>query len=173
MQKPKLFLLFLCIINSTISFSQKSFDIDVHHDTKFIFSGDERGNNTGTTDIIIKFEVPFKRFPKSYLTVFPSFEYANLNTGSLKRYAVGVGYFYTDVFFKRLNMGVLPNYGFIKRFNNTTGSFGVDIEISYRIAKRVSLSYVHQIIERTDLKVTYNETKYIKPSSFMGFKVHF
>lgn len=171
MNNKILFILFFLCIN-LYGFSQKSFDLNIHHDAKFLFTGDNRGNDMGTLDILIKFEIPLIQYSKSYITVFPLFEYADLYTGSLKRYAVGFGYFYKDVFIKKLKIGVLPNYGSISRFNNTTGSFGTDIEMSYRIAKRVSLSYVLQIIERTDLKVTYDENEYIRSSSFIGIKVH-
>jgi hypothetical protein len=139
-----------CIFFTLLWKGQSDLSLSVHQDLRLLFVGDERGNEIGPLDILIKFEIPLIQYSKSYITVFPLLEYSDLYTGSLKRYAVGLGYFYKDVFIKKLNMGVLPNYGIISRFNSTTGSYGTDIEISYRIAKRVSLSYVHQIIERTD-----------------------
>ena len=51
-------------------------------------------------------------------------------------------------------------------------SFGLGVEVSYRLTKRFSLSYVHQMMERTDLKLMYNEDSFVRNSSLMGFKIH-
>ncbi|WP_298882340.1 hypothetical protein [uncultured Polaribacter sp.] len=173
MVKLKLILLILFLTFGFEIFCQNSIDLSIHQDTKFIFVGDDRGNHRGTLDIIIKLEVPLKRFSKSQISIFPLFEHAALHSGSLQRYAIGASYVYKDFFIKKINLGLYPNYGFITRFNDTNSSAGIDIDISYRLTKRVSISYVHQIIERTDLKTTYNESDYIRNSSFLGFKVHF
>ena len=171
--KTKLLLVFLLFCKSTLSYSQKHFDLTVHQDTKFIFVGDKRGNNVGTVDILLKIEVPVIKFPKSYITVFPSYEYANLNGGTFKRYSVGAGYIFKGVYFKNINIGLFSDFGFITRNSKSGSSFGFNTEISYKLTRRVSLSYVHQITERSDLKFLYNDDSYIKPSSLMGFKVHF
>lgn len=171
--KLQFILFFLLLTKSTLFFSQDTFDVAVHHDTKFFFTGDERGNSAGTLDLLIKVEIPIVKLIKSYIVVYPLLEHVNLHTGSLKRYALGFGYIRENIFLKKLNMAVFPNFGMITRFDNTTTSFGFDFEISYQLFKRLSISYIHQIVERTDLKYKYNESSYIRPSSFMGFKVHF
>ena len=171
--KLQYILLLLLFTKSTLFFSQDTFDLAVHHDTKFFFIGDERGNKAGTLDLLVKIEIPIVKFLKSYIVVYPLLEHVNLHTGSLKRYALGFGYIRENLFLKKLNVGLFPNFGTIKRFDNTTTSFGFDFEISYQLLKRLSISYIHQIVERTDLKFKYNESSYIRPSSFLGFKVHF
>lgn len=171
--KLKVLILFLLLLKTTLFFSQEPISIAFHHDTKFLFIGDERGNHAGTIDILIKLEFPVKNFKKAYLTVFPSFEFADLHTGSLKRYSLGAGFIQKDIFLKKLYLGVYADYGFIERMENSTSSFGLHFEIFYKISNRFSLSYIHQIIERTDLKILYNESNYIRPSSFVGFKIHF
>ncbi|WP_439127990.1 hypothetical protein [Polaribacter sp.] len=169
----RVLILFLLLLKISIFFSQETISISIHHDTKFLFIGDERGNHAGTTDILIKLEFPVKKFKKAYLTVFPSFEFADLHSGALKRYSLGAGYTQKDIFLKKLYLGVYGDYGFIKRMGYNTNSFGLHFELFYRINNRFSLSYIHQIIERSDLKNLYNETNYFKPSSFVGFKIHF
>jgi hypothetical protein len=67
MKTKLLFIIFLLTLN-TICFSQSnwnnfsthdnSFDVTVHQDTRFILIGDDRGNETGTIDIILKVEIP-------------------------------------------------------------------------------------------------------------------
>jgi len=176
---------FLCILLLALNFSafgqsnwnnysmsDNSFDITIHHDTKFLFTGDERGNHVGTFDLALKIEIPFIKFAKSYISIFPSYEYADLHGGVFRRYAVGVGYIHKGVYFKNLNLGVFPDFGRIYRQNKLTPSFGLGIEVSYRLTKRFSLSYLHQILERTDLKLLYNDDSYVRNSSFMGFKIH-
>ena len=164
-------LLFLNI--STIVFSQKTLDITIHQDTKFLFTGDERGNKAGTTDLLMKVEVPIKRFEKTTLTVYPSFEYADLHSGVLKRYAFGVGYLIKNIIAKQISFGFHADYGVINRMQQNTGSFGFNIEAFYRINNTISLSYLHQVTERTDLKNLYNETDFIRPSSFVGLRFSF
>jgi len=171
--KLKNIILLVILANSSLFFSQDNFDISAHHDTKFFFTGDDRGNYAGTLDLMLKIEIPIIKFEKSYIVAYPVFEHAKLHSGHLKRYAVGVGYIRQNLFLKKLNVGLLPNFGIIDRFQKTTTSFGMDFEVSYKLFKRFSLSYTHQIVERTDLKTKYNETKYIRPSSFIGFKLHF
>lgn len=171
--KLQFILFFLLLTKSTLFFSQDTFDLSVHHDTKFFFIGDDRGNHAGTLDLLVKVEIPIVKFLKSYIVVYPLLEHVNLHTGALKRYALGFGYIRENLFLKKLNAGVFPNFGAINRFGTTTTSFGIDFEISYQLFKRLSISYIHQIVERTDLKHKYNESSFIRPSSFLGFKVHF
>ena len=173
MMKLQYIILIIILTKSALFFSQDNLNISVHHDTKFFLTGDDRGNQAGTLDLMLKIEIPIIRFKKSYIVAYPVFEHAKLNSGHLKRYAVGVGYIRQNLFIKKLNAGLLPNFGIIDRFRKTTTSFGMDFEISYKLFRRFSLSYTHQIVERTDLKTKYNETRYIRPSSFIGFKLHF
>lgn len=181
MKTRLLFIIFLLTIN-TVCFSQNnwnnysnhddSFEISIHQDTKFVFTGDDLGNHAGTIDIIIKVEIPLIKFSRSHVLIFPSYEYAGLHGGAYRRYSVGVGYVYKDIYFKNLNAGIFPDIGRIFRFNKIVPSFGLGLEVSYRLTKRFSLSYLHQILERTDLKLMYNEEDFIRHSSFIGFKIH-
>ena len=171
MTKSFLFGLFF-IFSATVIYGQKRLDLSFHHDTKFLFTGDNRGNHAGTLAIIAKVEIPVKKFSNSYIIAFPSFEYTGLHSGASRRYAIGVGYVQKNVFLKNLNFGAYPDYGFINRMGNSTGSFGLSIEAFYKITDWFSLSYIHQIVERSDLVILYNETSYIRPSSFVGFKFH-
>lgn len=170
---PKISMLLLFLNMSAFVFSQKTLDITIHQDTKFLFTGDERGNSPGTIDVLMKVEVPIKRFEKTTLTVYPSFEYADLSSGVLKRYAMGVGYIFNDLILKSISLGVHADYGVINRMQDNTGSFGLNFEVFYKINRFIALSYVHQITERTDLKNLYRETDYVRPSSFVGFRLSF
>ena len=179
--KTRITFFFLLFIFKSISvFSQDSFALTIHQDTRFLFVGDDRGNHVGTLNILVKFEIPIIKFPKSYIHFFPSFEYADLHQGSsnshgsnLRRYAAGLGFIRKDLFFKKLNVGISPNIGYILRENKGASSLGLNAEISYRLTKRFSLSYIHQILERSDLTFLYNDTSNIKNSALLGFKVHF
>ena len=178
MKLKKIILLLLLSVNSFI-FSQNSFDLTVHHDTRFLFMGDDRGNHVGTVNIVVKLEIPIIKFAKSYIHFFPSLEYADLHNGpnldssTYLRYAVGVGFIRNDLFLKKLNVGISPNIGYIIRENKGASSFGLSAEISYRLTKRFSLSYIHQILERSDITFLYNDTSNIRNSALLGFKVHF
>lgn len=168
----KILLLIICLFFFLPATAQESFNISIHQDTKLIFVGDNRGNHRGTIDVTVKAEIPLVNFPKSYIFIFPSYEYAELLGGTFRRYAVGVGYTIKGVYFKNFNIGLFPSIGYVYRENTASLSFGFGIDISYRLTKRFSLSYVHQIIERTDLKLIYNENSYTRSSSFVGFKIH-
>jgi hypothetical protein len=171
--KVKLFLFFLFFIKYTSFYSQEFIDISFHQDTKLLFTGDKIGNHAGTINMLVKAEIPFMKFSNSYLVIFPVFEYANLHSASLKRYSAGIGYIQQNVFLNKLNFGINANYGFIERLKNTTGSWGLSFELFYKISKRFSLSYLHQIVHRTDLEAIYNVETEIRNSSFLGIKVHF
>ena len=168
----KLMLLIL-FVKSISGFSQDSFTLAIHQDTRFLYSGDIRGNHKGTLDILIKAEIPIIKLKKSYFVVFPSFEYAALHSSEMSRYSVGVGYIQKEIYFKNLNLGIFTDLGRIYRENKSSRSYGLNFEVSYRLTKRLSASIVHQILERTDLKLLYNDGRYTRNSSFIGFKVHF
>lgn len=165
-----LFLLFYLVFSSV--FAKQTMDISFHHDSKFLFIGDERGNDAGTLDFILRADFRLKKFARSYLTVGPSYEYADLVGGTFTRYSLGIGYVREKVFLKNLSFGVYPNYGLISRQHSKTGSFGINIDIFYKISKRFSLSYVHQTLERTDFIALYDSQAHIHASSFVGFKIH-
>lgn len=171
--KLQFILFFLLLTKSTLFFSQDTFNVSIHHDTKLLLLGDDRGNHAGTLNLIAKVEIPIVKFANSYVIAYPAFEYAALHYAPLRRYFVGVGYVQKDVFFSDLNFSIKTNYGFINRMQNTTGSFGFSIEAFYRISRRFSLSYLHQIVQRTDFKTLYNINPEMKNSSFLGIKVHF
>jgi len=179
MKTKLLLLIVLLTFKSLTSYSQDTVDLTIHHDTRFLFVGDDRENHVGTIDIVVKLEIPLIKFPKSYIHFFPSIEYANLHKGSsslhrsvLKRYAIGVSFVRKDLFFKKFNVGIAPHFGYILRENKGASSLGLNIEVSYRLTKRFSLSYIHQIVERSDLTFLYNDTSNIKNSALLGFKVH-
>lgn len=163
-----LFLLFFLTLSSM--FARQTVDISFHHDSKFLFIGDERGNDAGTLDFILRADFRLKKFAKSYLTVGPSYEYADLAGGTFTRYSLGIGYVQEKVFLKNLSFGVYPNYGLISRQHVKTGSFGINIELFYKISKRFSLSYVHQTLERTDFIALYDSTTKFIGSGFIGVK---
>ena len=73
-------------------FSQDSFNVSIHHDTKLLLFGDDRGNHAGTINLLAKVEIPIVKFSNSYVIAYPAFEYAALHYTPLKRYFVGVGY---------------------------------------------------------------------------------
>ena len=179
--KTKLaFLIVLFIFKSISVFSQDTFDLTVHHDTRFLFVGDDRGNHSGTLNIIVNLEIPIIKLPTSYIHFFPSLEYAELHMGTTnshrsiyRRYAIGAGFVRKDLFIKKLNVGISPHIGYILRENKGASSLGLNTEISYRLTKRFSLSYIHQILERSDLTFLYNDTSNIKNSALLGFKLHF
>ena len=165
-----LFLLFFLVLSPV--FAIQTVDISFHHDTKFLFVGDQRGNDAGTLGFILKADFRLKKFAKSYLTIGTSYEYADLVGGTFTRYSLGIGYVREKVFLKNLSFEVYPNYGFISRQDVNVGSFGINIEAFYKISKRFSLSYLHQTIERSDFIALYKDAAHIHASSFVGFKIH-
>ena len=173
MFKNKFILLITFILFGIQAYGQDSFNITVHHDTRFIFVGDDRGNHRGTVNILLKGELPVIKFSKSHIFISPTYEYAGLHGGVMRRYSIGVGYTHESVYFKNLNLGMYLDTGAIFRMQKKSPSFGLGIEVSYRLTKRFSLSYLHQMMERSDLKLMYNEDSYVRNSSFMGFKIHF
>ena len=171
--KKVLLILFLIIFGLNLNGQNlKGIDISIHQDTKFTFVGDERGNTAFTLDALIHVEIPIYRFSKSYLTLYPSIEYADLKGGILRRYSFGFGYVIEDIYLKKLNLSIHPNYGFINRLGNNTNSAGINFEVYYKLTEWFSLSYIHQITERTDLTALYNDNDTIRNSSFIGIIFH-
>ena len=166
-----LYLVLLFILTSNMVFGQK-IHVSMHQDTKFLFIGDDRGNGPGTVDFLLKVEFRILQFRSGYVTIYPNYEYADLVGGRLNRYTFGIGYIKERVFTKNLNVGVYPDYGAIQRNGFITGSFGINIELFYKITKRFSLSYMHQTVQRSDFIPLYNDAAHIHVSSFVGFKIH-
>lgn len=169
---PLLFLVTVCNSYSQ-SNNTSNLDITLHQDTRLLFFGDKRGNSRGTIDILIKAEVPIIRHTKGYVVLYPSFEYAGLVGGDLRRYSAGAGYIFENVFIKNINFGLFLDYGVINRKGNTTGSGGFNTELSYRIFKNYSFSYIHQIVDRTDIDKIDNSANHKRASSFVGMKFSF
>ena len=116
MKTRLLILIILLTFKSIASYSQDTFDLTIHHDTRFLFAGDDRGNHVGTIDIIVQLEIPLIKFPKSYIYFYPSLEHAYLhrneqdtNESAFNRYAIGAGFIRKDLFFKNFNVGISSN----------------------------------------------------------------
>ena len=122
-----LFLLFILVFSSV--FAKQNVDISFRHDTKFLFVGDQRGNDAGTLNFILRVDFRLKKFARSYLTVGSDYEYADLVGGTFTRYSLGIGYVREKVFLKNLSFGVYPNYGLISRQNVNAGSLGLILKL--------------------------------------------
>ncbi|WP_242205368.1 hypothetical protein [Aestuariivivens insulae] len=157
-----------CLAQSHISFS-------VFHDAKLLITGDDKGNDALTTDLIFNMDWEGKPFETYYFSIKTQFEYANLKGGKLYRYSVNGMWNFNRLIIPKLVAGIGLGVGVIHRsgYVNTDGllSYSLTNELSYPIFKSVAISCKYEVVKRTDLKEIYGEKLPYRPNFSIGIKI--
>jgi hypothetical protein len=143
----KKLILFILLIGFTV---QSQITIGVYADAKLLIVGDDRGNDSGTIDLLV---LPKLRNGKGVF-FYPSFEFADLKGGEYYRYAIGGGYS-----FKINNFSIEPSldYGRINRWGGTYSSFNGLCEVNYKVTPKIKLGLLGSFTQRQDLTYKWSE----------------
>lgn len=155
----------------TMANAQDKIGLAILQDAKLMTIGDkETGLNAGTLDILIRSTWQGYQQEFGYMQMIPEFEYANLSDGNYKRYSVSGGYVFNKLVVDNLELGLNANIGLIDRWTRAYATYGVSIELNYKLSDKVKVVTSSQLIKRGDLKERYNTTK-LKPSFYVGIEI--
>ena len=178
----KVLLLFFCLFNFFLSFSQNStMSISVHQDLRLLLVGDDRGNEIFTPDILVRMEIEAFKLKKSSFPVYFGVEYSDLSQSTLFRFMLGVGFVTKFSFSDKFLFGVFLDHGLLGRGKSTFlskdkeieessfMSLSLSFETSYPLSEKVRLSLLYQLLDRQDLTIRYGNRR-INGSVFLGVK---
>ena len=152
---------------ASIAIAQDRVTLNVSQDLKFLVTGDSRGNDAGTPDIVLRSEWQGKQSSIGYLFVAPEFEYASLQGGDYRRYSLNAGYTFTVL--NWLEFSASAGYGIIdRRHIGADFSPGAQLEAVYKISDGFKIFYAWQWVERSDL---YEYGSPTRGSGFIGVKI--
>ena len=174
-------LLFFCLCSFIPIFGQESnTSISVNQDIRLLLVGDDRGNGKFTPDILIRLEFEAFKLQKSSIPLYIGIEYSDLNSSTLIRFMLGVGFVTKFSFSDKFLFGVYLDHGllgrgkssFLKEDNmdeSTFMSFSLSFETSYPISEKIRLSIMYQLLDRADLSTRFGGNN-INGSAFLGVK---
>lgn len=178
----KALLLFLCLFCFLQSKGQEStISISVHQDLRLLFVGDDHGNSSFTPNLLVRFEMEAFKIKKSSFPLYLGIEYADLNSASLQRFFIGIGFVTKFSFLENFLFGFYIDHGIILRGkssfldpnNMEESSFmglSLNFETTYPITEKLRLSLLYETMDRKDLTSRFETDFNIKRSVFVGVK---
>lgn len=155
------------LLNVASLFAQDRITLNIAQDAKFLFIGDDRGNDAGTLDLLFRSEWQGKQTSVGYMLVAPEFEYSNLQGGDYRRYSLNLGY--TLTFAAPFEFTATAGYGVIDRKHvGADFSAGAQLEAAFAISPNFKLYTAYQFTERSDL---YEYGTPTRGSGFIGIKI--
>ncbi|AUC83810.1 hypothetical protein CW731_00240 [Polaribacter sp. ALD11] len=150
-------------------YGQRGVEISIQQDARLLFFGDKKGNAPLTLNLLSKIEASVYKLNKSHVSTYLSAEYADLVGKNYKRYALGLGYVFKNVY-RRIGAGAYVDFGKIYREKEGFYSHSISGELNYKISNRLKFICTQQLTYRKDLKVLYNSKKGYIISGFIGLK---
>jgi hypothetical protein len=155
--------------------------ISVHQDLRLLLVGDDHGNDSFTTDLLIRFEFEAFKLKKSSFPIYIGIEYSDLNSASLQRFMLGIGFVTKFSFLEKFLFGVYLDHGIILRGKgsflgqkamdeSSFMSLSLNFETSYPITEKLRLSILYQCLDRKDLTSRFQTDHNVKGSVFLGVK---
>ena len=166
--KTKLLIIALMLFG--ITQAQEVLSIGVYQDLRLAVSDDNHGNDSFTTDVLIRLKMQGNQEKYGYMIVYPEFELANLSGGKYKRYSANVGYVFNK-WFKNFEYSGSLGFGMLQRWNASYLTWGLSGDIAYMLNKNVKLAVVGQGVKRRDLGHRYG-CEHLKFSGFLGIEVN-
>src|SRR5690554_1554863 len=163
MRKYTILALMYAMVMCTQAQEQVSFA--VLQDVRLAVTGDDKGNDAFTTNILARVKMQGKQSEYGYLIIYPEFEYANLKQVYL-RYSANVGYTLNQLFIKNLEASLIGGIGFINKEGEGSSSFSATGELGYRISRHLKIITDLQLVQRSDIGVG-------KVSGFAGLELNF
>ena len=141
----------------------------IAQDLKLATLGDEkRGYDAFTPNVLFRFKMQGKQGEIGYLTIFPEFEYADIQ-GQYYRYSANVGYSFNKIFDKWTYTPAI-GWGSIDRYGKNVFSWSSSLEVSYSINDWLNIIAIGQLTERKDLLLLWGENA-IRFSGFVGLEI--
>lgn len=162
---------------SSINYSQEKMSLGVFQDARLMFLGDERGNSPGTMDLLLRLRLEGKQKKIGYFVFYLSYEHANL-ASTLIRYSSSVGFTFNNLsksnkFINRFDFTPTIGYGNLNRNRNNSidkyYNWSFCEETSFKVNKFMKISFLTQLMQRSDLKrKKSNNRRIARFSCFIG-----
>ncbi|WP_299116890.1 hypothetical protein [uncultured Winogradskyella sp.] len=165
----KKLMIIIAFFTLNISNSQDKVSLEVFQDAKLMFIGDGERYEKGTINIIGRLKMEGLQSKYGFLTVFPEYEYAEIQ-GIYKRYSAGIGYNFNRLIINNWSVEAFITYGWIDRDNASSFSYSFGLGSYYKLNKSFSIALLGQMTERKDLKVLWNDNA-LRFSGFFGLKI--
>tara|TARA_R110002049_G_scaffold4063_2_gene29296 strand:- start:7195 stop:7728 length:534 start_codon:yes stop_codon:yes gene_type:complete len=141
--------------------AQDGISFSVLQDVKLGLGMDKKHMNPNPTlDIIVNMNWEGKQYDYYYFTVQTQYERANLHDGYFSRYSVHGIWNLNTLILPKLKLGFGVGIGMIHRPNTGgLGSYSGTLDVSYPIAKKLSVIAKNEWVRRPDLitpKLGYN-----------------
>ena len=167
--KPQIIILLLC---SAICFSQQKLSLSVYQDTKLLITGDNKGNDPLTPDLIFNMDWEGKQQTWYYFSIKTQYEFANLVGGKFYRYTVNGICNFNKLIVPKMEFGIGLGFGALHRPNTDgLGTYSLTTELNYPLTKNIKASVKYEIVRRSDLVELYHEPQPFKPNLAIGFRI--
>lgn len=163
----QIIIILLLVLGTSSIHSQERVGISLHQDARLLVLGDKDHNiDAGTIDIVVSLKMQGNQQQYGYLTIYPSFEYAELSDSTYKRWSANIGYTFNKLIVDNFEILIAGGYGWIDRWSVNMSSFGADAILNYKLTNNIKLSLMSQLTDRRDI----NKIKY---SGFIGIQYDF
>jgi hypothetical protein len=156
--------LLLTITMITLTSFAQNITLNVYSDAKLLLFGDDKGNNAGTLDLLIRSE--WQGNGDNYLFVYPQFEYAQLKGGDFRRYSAGVGYTINK---GKFSASPSVNYGILNRFARGFQTLEFSGDLGMKISNKITFTILGNITQRKDLQYRWGDNVW-RFSGYIGIK---
>lgn len=156
---------FLALCNA-----QEIITLGLYQDARLGLLGDDHGNKAGTLDAKLDVTLQGKQFEWYYYEMRVQLEHAQLSGGDYTSWQVLGGWVLNQLFLDNLEAGAYLTIGAIHRFGGSYGTYGITADLSYKLTDNLKLSFLGQVINRSDLVDRYNINNPMKGSFYVGLK---
>ncbi len=140
--KKSLIILFF-IVGASIS-AQNGYSVAAHINSSI------RPTEHYSMDLVARFELQDVQGTYGYFVAYPEFQHIALETSSVQRYSLNMGYIMNSLFIDRFEIGAYIGYGFTAN-QLAYFSFSGTGDISYLLSEKIKLSALYQVAQRPDI----------------------
>ncbi|MCB0460349.1 MAG: hypothetical protein KDC74_10095 [Flavobacteriaceae bacterium] len=160
----------ICLLTALPSISQDRIGFAVYQDARLGIIGDkEHGYKAGTMDVLIRLKMQGKQQKYGYMTVFPEFEYAEIQ-GLYKRWSINAGYAFNRLFVRNTEASISIGFGLMDRYSMGFLSMGANGELAYKITDGFKIAANFQLVQRKDLDYMWGGNN-IRLSGHVGIEI--
>lgn len=163
-------LVLLFLLQIGVVAAQERVGIGIYQDARLGLVGDDKGNDAGTLDIIVRVVMQGNQQKWGYMIVYPEFEYAEID-GNYKRWSANVGYVFNKLIVNNLEASIAGSWGWIDRYSLTSRSWGGNLGLMYKLNDWLKVGVQYQLVQRSDMVWMYGYSD-IEPSWFGSKDVH-
>ena len=157
-------LIYILLFSPLISLGQ-GISLNISQDARLALVGDERGNESFTTNVNLGFELRGLQKGNSYFLMKPEIEYADLQGGELYRMTANFGYTFNK-WIKDIDFTATIGGGMLSRYELGGLHTQANLQTTWYLTKGVGLFLGSEFVQRIDLP-----NKFVGYSGKIGIKI--